>query len=90
MIDNTRNAEQKVFQRKGKPQRMRRTNPGYFSPLAELPDTGRGLGKGPGNFRRHMHRRRKRMARKLGYNSCRVGAIMCQEKRNCRHRRRTR
>lgn len=49
MIDKTRNAEQKVFQRKGKPQRMRRTNPGYFSPLVELPDTGRGLGKGPGN-----------------------------------------
>lgn len=35
-----------------------------------------------------MHRRRKRMQRKLGYNSCRVGAIMCQEKRNCSKRKR--
>lgn len=49
MSNNTRNAEQKVFPRTGKTQRMRRTIPGYFSPLAELPDTGRGLGKGPGN-----------------------------------------
>lgn len=52
------------------------------------PDARRGLGKGPGNFRRHMHRRRKRMQRKLGYSPQRVGAIMCQEKRNCSHRRR--
>lgn len=33
-------------------------------------------------------RRRKRMQAKLGYNSCRIAAIMCQERRNCQKKRR--
>jgi len=37
------------------------------------------------NLKEHMnHARRKRMKSKLGYTSTKVGAIMCQEKRNCR------
>lgn len=34
------------------------------------------------------HRKRKRMAKKLGKSATVVAAIMCREKRNCGQRRR--
>ena len=33
------------------------------------------------------HAKRKRMKRKLGYSATKTAAIMCQEKRNCKPKR---